>query len=268
MSNPANITVYALAAKKVTCSITSGADGRPTACVPVGGEIELKAVPSSGSGTYEWSTTSKKITLITLNGTATQTATVKARNQVSASHDTEKVQLVFTPTGGAPLAPLIRDITVISVTFSESTTQNYGYDDMDKEPNKNHHVSVRSQGLTTVQVDVDGGGTADDLEFATDDPFIARAAARPDAGARISFPLTIEGGADPSGTHTSIKAKCKGGPVCATIEVHVYQEKTVTATVAKVWDQTVEATRLAMPAFDVAARRSTPHTRASWPRSS
>lgn len=244
----ANITVYSSAPAPVTCRITSGADGMSTACVPVGGIIQLKAAPSSGSGTYQWSTTSAKITL---NNTAAQTVTILAKNQISSSRGAEKVQLVFTPTGGTPLPPITRDITVIKVEYKESPHQSYGYDDMDKVVGVNHHVSVRRVGFTKVLVTVSGGGTAADLEFVSDDATIAVAEA-PDVTEGDEFDLKI-GGKDQIKAQTSIRAICKGGPICATIEVNVYQEVVVCITVAKLWDGTNPATTLSYRNRDMAA---------------
>ena len=177
MSNNGNITVYALAPAAVTCAITSGADSMDTACVPVGGVIQLKAVPSSGDGAYLWSTTSSKILL---TDTTSQTVTITAKNQVSSNRGSEKVTLVFTPTGESSLAPVTRDITVISVEYSPSTLQSYGYDDI---PNASDHVSVKRLGFTKVHVDIKGGGVADDLVFTSDHPTIA-VPVPPTAGSR------------------------------------------------------------------------------------
>ena len=244
----ANIMVYTSAPAAVTCSITSGADGMLTACVPVNGAIKLKAAPSSGSGTFQWSTTSTKITL---SDTTAQTVTVTAKTQVSASRGAEKVQLVFTPTGGIPLPPITRDVTIISVKFSASATQNYGYDDMDNVLGTPHHVSVREDRFTTVHVDILDHATADDLEFVSDDITIAEAVA-PAAGAGASFELTIVG-KNQTKAETGINAVCKGGPVCATIKVNVYKEVVVTAVIAKVHDSASPNTSMAYPNFDVAA---------------
>lgn len=247
MSNPANITVYALAPPAVTCSITSGADGMDTACVPVGGAIQLKAVPSSGDGTYLWSTTSSKILL---TDATSPTVTVTAKNTFSSSRGNEKVTLVFTPTGETALAPVSLDITVISVKFSASPVQSYGYDDMNNVPNAIHHVSAKRLGFTKVRVDVLGGGTADDLVFTSDDPTIAVPAPSA-AGPGSSFDLTIEG-KDQSKAQTSFKAICKGGPICGSIYVNVYKEIVILAKVAKIEDSTSPATKLSFPDLNMA----------------
>jgi hypothetical protein len=244
----ANITVYASAPAPATCSITSDADGMSTDCIPVGGLIQLKAVPSSGSGTYQWSTSSTKIML---SNTATQMVTVQAKNNLSASRGAETVQLVFTPTGGTALAPITRSVTVISVKFSKSDNQSYGYDDMDNDLGVPHHVSVKRLGFTKVKVDIDGGGTTDDLEFVSDDITIAEAVA-PSSGTGTSFDLTIEG-KNQVKAETSIKAVCKGGPVCAMIKINVYQQVAIKAIVAKVFDKASTNTALQHDRFDVAA---------------
>lgn len=238
----ANVTLYAPGPDEVTCSITSGADAMSTACVPVEGSIQLTAVPSSGSGTYQWSTTSPRIMLD--NTATTQTVKVTAKNQVSPTRGAEKVQLVFTPTGGTALPPVTRDVSVISVAFSASATQNYGFDDMD---GATPHVSVRRQRFTTVHVDVAGGGTADDLEFSSDDGTVADVAAPPPG----SFELTIAG-KNVDKAETGVKAICKGGPVSAALRVNVYREVTIAARVAKIFDPGSSQTTLSFPRLDMA----------------
>jgi hypothetical protein len=73
----------------VTVKITA-ADGTSTPCtlVPVNGQIQLKGVPSSGSGAYKWSTTSTKISL--MNATS-QTVTVVGGATPSGSRDAETI---------------------------------------------------------------------------------------------------------------------------------------------------------------------------------
>lgn len=248
MSNAANITVYALAPPAVTCSITSAADGMDTACVPAGGKIQLNAIPSSGDGTYLWSTTSSKIVL---TDATSPTVTVTAKNTVSSSRGNEKVTLIFTPTGETALAPITRDITVISVKFSASPIQSCGYDDMNNVPNAIHHVSVKRLGFTKLLVEILGGGTVDDLVFTSDNPTIA-VPAQSAAGPGASFDLTIEG-KDQSKAQTSFKALCKGGPICGSIYVNVYEEIVILAKVAKIEDQTSLGTKLSFPHLDMAA---------------
>jgi hypothetical protein len=256
VDSASNVTVYTPTIDEGPCSITSDT-GTSIPCVPVRGSIHLKA-KTTGAGTYKWSTTSTKITLT--NATA-QIVTLTAKSTESAYRGAETVQLVFTPTGGSALAPVTRKVTVISVEFSQSTTQSYGYDDMDNVANKNPHVSVKQLGQTKVLVTIRGGGTADDLEFTSDDLFAALPAAPPQ-GAGASFDLTINGQDEPNG-FANITAKCKGGPACArvvanvvkpaVIVVNVYKELFLTATVAKLYDSAVAASTLARPTFDVTA---------------
>jgi hypothetical protein len=234
----------------VTVTIRAS-DGTSAPCtvVPVGGTIQLRAVPSCGSGTYQWSTTSANVTL---SNTTSQTVTVTALNTVSTGRGAETVQVVFTPSSGAALAPVTIGVTVIRVTFSQSTTQRYGYDNMDNAAGVLHHVSVKRNGNTTVHVDVQGGGTGDDLQFTSDDTSIAEPVA-PAAGTGAAFELTING-KDRRKHETSIKAKCRcTNTTCAEIKANVYEEKAVTARVIKVYDSTSAGTTLAFPRFDVPA---------------
>lgn len=247
-------TLYAPARKKVTCEISSGADGRPSACVPTNGSIQLTAVPSSGTGTFKWSIidsiTGKHVTItdkIQLINHEERVVTVKGRGTVSTAMGAEKVQLIFKPKKGDALPPVTRDVTVISVAFTASNNQRYGYDGMSGQAN--HHVSIRSEDATTVHVTVTGGGTADDLEFSSGDVTIAIPVA-PLPGAGDSFELCIDGG-NQTKAETSIMTKCKGGPVCATLEANVYRQKDCKATVIRVRDSNSPGTKLLAGAYDV-----------------
>lgn len=243
-----NAVAYALNGPPITCVISSGADGKSTVCVPVNGAIQLQAVPSAGGGSYQWTTSSPRITLI--NPTS-QTVTVAAKGTVSTGRGAEEVSLVFTPVGSAALPPVIRRVTVVKVTYSASAVQNYGYDDMDNDPGVNHHLSVKRLGSTTVHVDILGGGIAEDLEFTSDDPLIAQPVA-PTAGSGASFELVVQG-MNQNKAQTSIRAKCLDGAICATIEVNVYKEVALTFKVAKLWDSTNPATALSFPNLDMVA---------------
>ncbi len=231
--------------------VIRGANGkvRPCTIVPTEATIKLRAVPSKDTGTYAWSTTSAKITLADAD---TDTVTITALKQVSAAKDGEAVQVVFTLTGGSALDPVTVGVTVISVAFSKSANQKYGYDDMDKAAGVLHHVSVKKNDDTKVQVTIKGGVTAGDLQFTSDDASTAEPAVPASAGP--TFDLTINGKAkDKAETAIRARCNCPDGTICATIQVNVYKEKTVSATVAKVFDSKVAATALSRPNLDVKA---------------
>jgi hypothetical protein len=226
------------------------ADGTSTPCtiVPVNGQIQLKGVPSSGSGTYKWSTTSAKISL--MNSTS-DTVTVVGGATPSGSRDAETIKLVYTPSGAAALAPVTIGATVVSALFSASANQSYGYDDMDGAAGVVNHVSVKKNDSTKVHLKLNGGITDADVQFASDDATIADAAP---AGGGSDFEVTVNGkNQDKAETTIRVKCKCAAAPLLATILVDVYKEKAVTATIAKIYDSTVAATTLSRPNFDVKA---------------
>jgi hypothetical protein len=236
---PPNVTVQILAA-----------DGTSTPCtiVPVNGQIQLKGVPSSGSGTYKWSTTSTKISL--MNATS-DTVTVVGDTTPSGGRDAETIKLVFTPSGAAALAPVTIGATVVSAVFSPSTSQSYGYDDMDDEAGIAPHVSVKKNDSTKVHIKLNGGITDADVKFKSDDTNIADAAP---AGGGSDFEVTVNGkNQDKAETTIRVQCKCASASLLATILVDVYVEHAVTATVAKFYDSTVAATNLARANFDVKA---------------
>ena len=247
-------TVYAPGREKVTCDIAPGTGGRPSTCIPTNGSIQLTGVPSSGTGTFLWKivdSTGQPAAIgsrIKLSNANKQTVTVKAKGQVSLGVGAEKVQLAFTPQGSTD-PPIIRtrDVTVISVAFSASSDQSYGYDNMDLNGDA-HHVSIKSGDTTKVHVAVLGGGTADDLEFSSGDVTIATPVP-PLPGTGDAFELTISAG-NKSKDETSIVAKCKGGPVCATLMANVYQRKECNVTVIRVQDPNVTATKLQAAWYD------------------
>jgi hypothetical protein len=92
----------------------------------------LKAVPSRGSGTYQWSTTSTKVTL---SNTAGQTVTVRAGDQISSS-GSEVIKLLFTPSGKPALPPLNHSMLVGTVVFSREPSHPWGYDAFENVPGR------------------------------------------------------------------------------------------------------------------------------------
>ena len=262
----------------------------PLTAVPVCGEIRMKAVHDDGaSGRWMWTTPSAKITL---SNHETDTVTITAGEDVSAGVSAEEIRLTFVPADGGtsegaaeessesesceeatsepvcdPDAEAAEDpiggavyvatrITVISVAFSASASHPWGYDGMgancdDATPaGQTPHLSVKQRSRGEVAVTVLGGATGGVLHFTSDDASIAE----PDAieAPPASFTLFIDGKAGDDETLIHARANAEDGPICASLAVNVYQEKSCTAKVAKVWDSTSASTALSRPSFSVA----------------
>ncbi len=297
-----------------------GSSAPPTA-VPVSGAIRMKAMHDEGtSGTWTWSSPSAKVTL---SNQATDTVTITAGANVSATLSDEVINLSFapadggtseeaadsgsgdgasgggtsegTPDGGtsegaaeetsgsesseespeeattepvsdadaaaaeAPIggpAVVTTRITVISVAFSPSPSHSWGYDGMgadcdDATPaGQTPHLSVKQRSRGEVMVAIRGGASGGVLHFTSDDTSIAEAATNGTPPA--NFTLFIDGKAGDGETIIRARANADDGPICASLTVNVYQEKSVTAKVAKVWDSTSASTALSRPSFSVA----------------
>ncbi len=156
---------------------------------------------------------------------------------------------------GGPVYVATR-ITVISVAFSASASHPWGYDGMgancdDATPaGQTPHLSVKQRSRGEVAVTVTGGATGGMLRFTSDDASVAEA--ETDGTPPANFTLFINGKAGDAATVIRARANSDDGPICASLAVNVYQEKSVTAKVAKVWDSTSAATRLSRPSFSVA----------------
>jgi len=234
---PPNVTVQILAADGTS---------KPCTIVPVLDSIQLRGVPSTGSGDYKWSTTSTKISLINTTG---DTVTVFGGLTASGGKDAETIQLVFTPSGAAALAPVTITATVVAGTFSASTNQTYGFDDMGGAALP--HVSVKKNDSTKVHVKLAGGITDADVQFTSDDATIADAAP---AGSGTDFEVTVNGkNQDKAETRVVVKCKCATANVIASMFVDVYWEKAESVTVGKFVDDTVATTNLTRRNFNVKA---------------
>jgi hypothetical protein len=188
---------------------------------------------------------------IALANVTSDTVTVLGRGTPSGGRNAETIKLVFTPSGAAALAPVGIGATVVSVAFSAFVNQSYGYDDMDKAPGIPHHVSVKKNDSTKVHVTISGGATASDLLFTTDDASTADAMP---SGGGSAVDITINGkNQDKAETPLRVKCRCAAASVFETILVNVYKEKSVSATVAKIFDSKSAATTLSRPNFDVKA---------------
>jgi len=226
----------------------------PPTVIPKGVTIRLKARHNSGaSGSWRWSTPSTKLTL---TNETTDTVSIRAGNRVSAAANAEIINLSFTPTGGSALPNVSTSLTIVGVTFAASRMQSRGFDGMgagvdDATPSgQNPHVSVKKSDTTRVLVRVAGGVTGGFLRFTTDDNTTAEA--RADNLDLVEIPLIIEGKSkDKNQTLIHARANSDTGPICASLAVNVYRERSYSAKVAKVWDSTSTSTRLSRPNFSV-----------------
>ncbi len=122
-------TTPPVVAVTVAIKAENGTDPPPTT-VYVSKKIRLKAVSSSGTGTYVWSTTSSRVTLENVKN---QTVTVVAGKKSSSAPDSEEIQVIFTPAGKDALAPEKHKMGVCTVKFSEAYKRPerhpWGYDE-------------------------------------------------------------------------------------------------------------------------------------------
>jgi hypothetical protein len=212
---------------------------------------KVKLVHNLGGGGLQWSTAGSKFAL---SNDTTDTVTLTAAADPSASLDAESLKVVFTPTGKSALPPVEHWMTVVKLVFSESTNQSYGYDDMDDAALATaelHHVSVKKNGSTKVKVTIEGGATSEMIDFKSEDA--AKADFTAPASGQASFDLVIDG-KNQDKAETTINARVNGvaGPICDGIKVNVYKEKEISVTIARVKDPANPATNLQL-AFDGAA---------------
>ncbi|HEY3442004.1 MAG TPA: hypothetical protein VGK29_14680 [Paludibaculum sp.] len=236
--------------KKIYTVTITGPDGITIPCtiVPAGGRLRLRGVPQPPtSGTYQWSTTSGRIALA--NAYA-DTVDVWGGQTASPSRGAETVQLVFTPSGEAPLAPVTINVTVAIVRFSESQLLSWGWDDMDNPNGELPHASVLKSDKTRVRVSIEGGVNGDELKYVCDDPSVALGG---NGAAAPAFDLSVSaGGYDSAETLLRAKCKCEDEPDFSAFYVNVYKLKVVEAAVAKVWDSASPATALKFGGLNVA----------------
>jgi hypothetical protein len=103
-------TRVALGSISVRIRAVDGTSDPPTV-VAVGQAVQMRGVASSGaSGSYQWTTTSTRVTLTNANA---EIVTVTAGNQRSTAANQEVISPVFTPTGGTALAPVTTRLTVV-----------------------------------------------------------------------------------------------------------------------------------------------------------
>lgn len=230
--------------------------GAPPPVIPAGGELELRAVHDRGeSGAWCWSTDSAAISL---ENETSETVRVTAQEEVSASFGAEMIRLSFTPDGGAAQPSVSTTLTIIKVKFTRADSQRYGFDSMadssmhDPTPSgQSPHISVQKDGNTRVMVEIEGGVGGGCLTFTSDDESIATASV--DGVPPARFTLSIQGGSRNKAS-TNIKARVGGesGTVVATLVANVYNRKSYSAMVARIWDSHSQTTRLSRPEFSIA----------------
>jgi hypothetical protein len=213
-----------------------------------GGSVEISAQElwDFPTGTYAWTTTSRKIRL---SGANTSTVTVLARANPSARKDAETITVTRTAPGCSPIVKTV-NVTVAKVTFSASRNQRYGYDNFDTPGNpRDDHICVKSADYTFVKVDIQGGAIGTDFNFACENTSIE--VVSPPASA--SFDLRLNANISTSKMDTTLHAKCKCPEATsfASIAVHVYSEKRAQVVVAKI------GTNLRFPTADYASFQST-----------
>ncbi|MCP4550267.1 MAG: LysM peptidoglycan-binding domain-containing protein [bacterium] len=233
-----------------------GEDGtaRPLSIIPAGEPIRMRAVhDDDADGDWAWTTTSAKITL---TDETTDTVTVTAGDDVSARAMDEAIELRFTPEGGEQMPAVVTRVTVFTVTFSASDIQGYAFDGMgadmdDATPEgETPHIAVKKNTRTRVRVTVAGGASPGNIRFTTDDDTTAEAVL--DGVPPATFTLYIDGKAkNKADTLIHARANTDDGPICASLAVNVYAERSYSAKVAKVWDSTSAPTRLSRPNFSV-----------------
>ena len=221
----------------------------PCRIVQVGAMLNISATELVGAsgGTFDWSTSSGKITL---DNARSPTVTVKAGASVSASRGAETIT-VTRKAKGCPDIVKVASVTVAKVTFSAAGGQRYGYDDFDTPINSlDDHVSIKKSDYTLLHVKIEGGALGTDFDFVCDDPSLCTVVP-PTAVAE--FDLRLDAGAEnkkASDLHAVVK--CPGAASFARIKVHVYKENVVDVVVAK-FDKTTAGTNLRFPTADYAS---------------
>lgn len=217
--------------------------------VNVGARISMSAydLPGESGGIYKWKTDSKKIRIINESGAV---VAVEALADPGNGRDSEVVTVTRTGSDGSQKTQTVA-ITVAKVTFAPAVKQAYGYDDFDTPSIRNDdHLSVKSNGETTLAVTIEGGAVGSDFEFACDEPTVCTVEAAP---ATAKFDLKIRAKTfQKKATVLRAKARCPSYSEFSSITVHVYSENLVKVAIAKVFDSRSSATALKFPSADYA----------------
>lgn len=224
----------------------------PCRIVKVGGTLQIRAteLPGFPGGTYEWTTSSDKITLENANSS---TVTVRAGANVGSGRESETITVTRTA-AGCDAVTKTANVTVAKVVFSASTNQRYGYDDFDTPAdNTDDHICVKKSDYTFVKVTITGGAVGTDFDFACDTPDTC-AVVPPDGSAE--FDLRLNAGAhNKRETTLQAKSKCTPPVSFASIKVHVYKEREIQVVIAKI-DKTNTGANLRFPTADYASHQN------------
>lgn len=162
---------------------------------------------------------------------------------------------------GPPRAGATVHVAFLTVKFSESPAQSYGYDDMDTAADTtDDHVSVKQLGTTKVHVAVHGGPTGSDVLFVCDDEAVAKIGGLgpstfgKDKNGQVSeFDITINGQDTGKGATLLRALAPQTKAELARININTYKEKQVTATVMKAYDSRSTGTTLKFPKLDISS---------------
>jgi len=226
----------------------------PCRIVKAGGTLQISAteLDGYGAGTYEWTTSSGKVTLENANSS---TVTVRAGANASASRGAESIRVTRTAPGCSPISKTA-DVTVAKIKFSEAASPNnrYGYDNFDTPADStDDHICIKKSDHTFVHVEIEGGAIGTDFDWVCD-PAAPCTPVAP--GGDAAFDLRLDAGAqDKVETTLHAKSKCPGAESFGSIKVHVYKEKVVEVVVAKI-DKTDAGTNLRFPTADYASHQT------------
>ena len=227
-------------------------DLSPCRIVKVKGSLQIAATekPGYSGGTYEWTTSSDKITLENAHSSS---VTVKAKDNPGSGRDSETITVKRTAAGCPDVTKQVK-VTVAKITFSKSANQLYGYDDFDTPAdNTDDHICVKKSDHTFLKVKIEGGAIGTDFEWKCDTESTCTAVP---PGGDSEFDLRLDAGAE-NKKETTLKAisKCPSHEVFASIKVHVYKEREVDVVIAKI-DKTDAGTNLRFPTADYASHQN------------
>lgn len=224
----------------------------PCNIVKVDGTLQIAATEMDGfpAGTYEWTTSSGKITL---QNHTSSTVTVNAGATPGSGRESETITVTRKATGCPDITKTVK-VTVAKVVFSESPNQRYGYDDFDTPADStDDHICVKKSDHTFVKVTIEGGALGTDFDWACDAPAVCTPV---QPGGDATFDLRLDAGAENKRETTlHAKVKCPSAQSFASLKVHVYKERSVDVVIAK-FDKTDAGTNLRFPTADYASHQN------------